>query len=177
MSLDYQFQNTKSKWLTMSVSAVCKFITQLFWNMPNPWPQNSFKMDIVDIYTLFKVSKAAGKHTFQLLFTEVGDSQQWMISPSNGGQFLTTCSRSSILPTYTRPNHLKRILYIEETSLYEIILSIIITILLFSCSGTAKLAKLPQGQWFLFIFWQCLETQCPENVTFHLHSSIKMCSK
>ena len=41
-------------------------------------------MNIVDIYTLFEVSKAAGKQNFQLLVSEVGDSQQWRISPSNG---------------------------------------------------------------------------------------------
>ena len=105
-------------------------------------------MDIVDIYTLFEVGKVAGKQNFQLLFTEVGDSQQWRISPSNGGQFLTRCSRSSILPTYTGPNHLNLILYIEETSFYEIILSIIINVLLSSCGSTAKSAKFSQGLHF-----------------------------
>ena len=42
--------------------------------------KNSFKMNIVDIYTLFEVGKAAGKHNFQLLFSQAGDSQQWRIS-------------------------------------------------------------------------------------------------
>ena len=42
--------------------------------------QNSFKNNIMDIYTPFEVDKATGKHNFQLLVSEVVDSQQWRIS-------------------------------------------------------------------------------------------------
>ena len=106
----------------------------------------------MDIYKLFEVGKAAGKHNFQLLFSEVGDSQQWGISPNNDSLDFTRCRRFDFKVTYYCPNHSKLMLYIEETFLNEIILSVIITVLLFSCSGTAKLAKLPQGQQYLFIF-------------------------
>ena len=47
--------------------------------------QNSFKNNIMDIYTPYEVNKAAGKQNFQFLVSKVVDSQQWRISPSNGG--------------------------------------------------------------------------------------------
>ena len=50
----------------------------------NLWFQNSFKINIMDIYTPFEVNKAIGKHDFQLLVSEVVDSQQWRISPWQG---------------------------------------------------------------------------------------------
>ena len=46
----------------------------------NPWLQNSFKINIIDIYTPFEVDKAAGKQNFQFLVSEVVNSQQWRIS-------------------------------------------------------------------------------------------------
>ena len=42
-------------------------------------------------------------------------------------------------------NDLKLMLYIEETSLYEILLSFIMKILRFVCSRASNLAKLLQG--------------------------------
>ena len=50
--------------------------------------QNSFTINIVDIYTLYGGYKATGKQNFQLLVSEVVDSQQWRISFSNGGPVL-----------------------------------------------------------------------------------------
>ena len=43
-------------------------------------------MNIVDIYTLYGGDKTAGKHIFQLLVSEMVDSQEWMISPRKFGQ-------------------------------------------------------------------------------------------
>ena len=105
-------------------------------------------MNIVHIHTLFEVSKAAGKQIFQLLFSEVADSQQWRISPSNGGTVFDRCSRSGILPTYTGPNHLKLHMGIYRSLYYEHLLLISMNFLLFSHISTSNLAKLSQGQHF-----------------------------
>ena len=40
-----------------------------------PWLQNSFKINIVDIYTLFEGDKASSKQNFQFLVFEVVDFQ------------------------------------------------------------------------------------------------------
>ena len=102
------------------------------------------------------------------------DSQQWRISFFF---VLTKCRRLQILVTNIGPNDLKLILHIEETSLYEIILSIIITVLLFSCSSTAKLAKLPQGRRFYpssYCFTRCrrfdfkVTYYCPNHLKLHM---------
>ena len=103
-------------------------------------------MDIVDIYTLFEVGKAAGKHDFQLLVSKVVDSQQWRISPNNGSLDFTRFRRFDFQVTYYCSNHLKLMLCIGETSLYEIILSIIINISLVYCSGTPKSSLKIYGQ-------------------------------
>ena len=83
---------------------------------------------------------------FQLLVSKMVDSQQWRISPNNGRLDFTRCRRFDFKVTYYCSNHLKLMLCIGETSLYEIIMSVIIKFLLFSHSSTPKLAKLLQGQ-------------------------------
>ena len=57
-----------------------RFYHKYHWIMMDLCLQNSFKNNIMNIYTLFEVSKAGGKQNFQLLVSEVVDSQQWRIS-------------------------------------------------------------------------------------------------
>ena len=106
----------------------------------------------MDIYTCIPGKKATGKQIFLLLVSKVVDSQQWRISPNNGGQFLTRCSRFDFKVTYYCSNDLKLHMAVNKSLYYDNLLPLIINFLLFSCSGTPKSAKLPQGWQFLFIF-------------------------
>ena len=89
-------------------------------------------MNIVDIYTLYGGSKAGSKQIFQLLVSEVVDSQQWRISPSNGRLDFTRCRRFNFKVTYYCSNHLKLHMSIYKSLYYENLLSIFIKFLLFS---------------------------------------------
>ena len=72
--------------------------------------KNCFTINIVDLYTLFEGDKAAGKQNFQFLISEVVDSQQRRISPSNGRSVLRGCRGSRILVTFSGLNQFKSIL-------------------------------------------------------------------
>ena len=110
--------------------------------------KNNFKMNIVDSYTLYGGSKAGSKQIFQLLVSEVVDSQQWRISPSNGRLDFTRCRRFNFKVTYYCSNHLKLHMSIYRSLYYENLLSFFIKFLLFSHGYTPKSVKLPQGQRF-----------------------------
>ena len=151
----------------VSLSFLSSFSHNSCYNMVYLWFQNSYKMNIVDIYTLYWGNKAAGKQISQLLASEVGDSQQWRISPNNGRLDFTRCRRSNNWVTYIGWNDFKIIMYIEETSLYEIILSVTINVSLVYCSGTPKLAKLPQGWQFSLVYSLTAVTKLKFLVTFN----------
>ena len=117
-----------------------------YWNTMSLCSKNCFKIKFVDLCIYIPGNKATGKQIFQLLVSEMVDSQQWRISPNNGRLDFTRCRRFDFKVTYYCSNHLKLMLCIGERSLYEIILSVVIKFLLFSHSSTPKLAKLLQGQ-------------------------------
>ena len=109
-------------------------------------PKTVLKLNLWIFTPYMKVTRLHSEYNCSILLLN------WL-TPSSGGLVffffaLTRCRRFQILVTNIGPNDLKLILYIEETSLYEIILSIIITVWMFSCGGTAKSAKLPQGRHF-----------------------------
>ena len=109
-------------------------------NMMDLCLQNSFKMNIVNIYTLYWGNKAGGKQVFQLLASKVGDSQQWRISPNS---FLTRCRRFDFKVTYYCSNHLKCYIYIYPKWLYcEVMLVFITEFLVVGSSKAAKSGKI-----------------------------------
>ena len=64
---------------------------------------------------------------------------KWL-GPNNGGSILTRCRRSSFLLTYTGPNEFKLTLNTQETSLYEVIVAVLLEVSLKVCSRAPNLA-------------------------------------
>ena len=112
---------------------------------------------------IFQAKRLHSEYNYSIFTLEMVDSHQWRISFFF---VLTRCRRFQILVTNIGPNDLKLILYIEETSLYKVILSIIITVLLFSCGSTAKSAKLLQGwHFFLVVYSLPVSRKCYISLT------------
>ena len=82
------------------------------WNTMSLCSKNCFKIKFGDLCIYIPGDKATGKQIFQLLVSEVGDSQQWRISPNNGRLDFTKCRRFDFKVTYYCSNHLKLMLCI-----------------------------------------------------------------